>query len=58
VSGEGEGQAWNAAYKLKKTRTANKTVIHAPELVLVSQYEIMIDAAVISAGTMIEYVYQ
>jgi hypothetical protein len=35
-----------------------KIVIHAAGLVVGSQYEITIDAAVISAGRVIAYVYQ
>jgi hypothetical protein len=38
--------------------TTKKTVIHTPGLVLVSQYEMTIAAAVISVGKLIAYEYQ
>jgi hypothetical protein len=41
-----------------KTMTTKKIVIHAPGLVLGSQYEITIAAAVISVGSAIANVYQ
>ena len=48
----------SSAYKLIKTITTKKIVIHAPGFVSASQYEIMIAAAVISVGRVIAYVYQ
>jgi hypothetical protein len=38
--------------------TTKKIVIHAPGLVLVSQYEMTMAAAVISVGRVIAYEYQ
>jgi hypothetical protein len=58
VSKKNGSQVSRITYKLIKIITTKNTVIHTPGLVLVSQYEMTMAAAVISVGRVIAYEYQ